>query len=149
MRIAFDLDDTLIPTSHAFSVGSHQLGFPLNLIFKEELRTGAVELMQCLSEDHEVWIYTTSLRSQFYIKTWLYFCGVRLSGVINSQVHLKRVAHSKYSGFSKAPALFGISLMVDDSLGVRMECEWQGCNSIIVKPTDDDWVAKVKNEMRL
>jgi len=149
MRIAFDLDDTLIPTNHRFSVGSHSLGFPLNLFFKEELRVGAVKLMKKLSQNHEVWIYTTSLRSAFYIKAWFYFWGVKLHQVVNNKIHNKRVANSKYSGFSKAPKIFGISVMVDDLPGVKIECDCQNCDSIIVEPTDNLWSIKVQKEIRL
>lgn len=149
MKIAFDLDDTLIPTNHQFSVGSHSLGFPLNIFFGEELRVGAVELMKNLSKTHEVCVYTTSLRSAFYIKAWFYFWGVKLHQVINNQIHTQRVANSKYSGFSKAPKVFGISVMVDDSLGVKIECEHQNCDSIIVEPTDNLWSIKVQKEIML
>jgi hypothetical protein len=41
MRIAFDLDGTLIPTSNSFASGSQKLGFPVNVMFKDELRCGA------------------------------------------------------------------------------------------------------------
>jgi 16S rRNA (uracil1498-N3)-methyltransferase len=36
MKIAFDLDDTLIPTRKTFSSGSRRLGFPLVLIGPED-----------------------------------------------------------------------------------------------------------------
>ena len=149
MRIAFDLDDTLIPTNHSFSVGSHKLSFPLNLLFKEELRIGAVELMQNLAKHHEVWVYTTSLRNEFYLKAWFYFWGVKLNGVINNRIHTKRVVNTKYSKFSKAPELFGISVMVDDLPGVKIECDYQNCIAIIVHPKDNEWEIKVLREIQL
>ncbi len=147
MRIAFDLDDTLVPTNHRFSVGSHKLGFPLRLLFKEELRVGAVELMQNLSKNHEIWVYTTSLRGELYIKAWFYFWGVKLHGVVNNKIHTNRVVNSKYARFSKAPELFGISVMVDDLAGVKIECNRQNCVAIIVHPKDNDWTIKVLSEI--
>lgn len=148
MRIAFDLDDTLIPTNHAFSVGSHSLAFPLNLIFKEQLRKGSVALMQDLSEHHEIWIYTTSLRNTFYIKAWFYCWGIRLHGVINHSTHIKNVLNTQYANFSKAPVLFNIAVMVDDLVGVQIECNQQNCHAIIIQPNDDHWVIKVKKVIK-
>ncbi|MCI5120756.1 MAG: hypothetical protein D3908_06110 [Candidatus Electrothrix sp. AUS4] len=147
MKIAFDLDDTLIPTRQPFSSGSRKLGFPLGLVYKEEMRTGAVELLQGLAAEHEVWIYTTSLRGTLYLKTWFSLWGIKLAGIVNKQIHDKRVAGSKFSDFSKAPALFGISVLIDDLPGVQIECELQGCHAIIIKPSDDDWFSVVQRKV--
>ncbi|WP_444995512.1 hypothetical protein [Aliikangiella sp. IMCC44359] len=144
MRIAFDLDDTLIPTTTKFSVGSKSLGIPANLIFKEELRNGAPELMKKLARNHEVWIYTTSLRKEFYLKMWFKFWGVRITSVVNQQEHNDAVkGNSVYSRFSKTPTLFGIDLLVDDLPGVEIECNTQGCESLIICPNDKNWTEKV------
>jgi len=86
-KIAFDLDDTLIPTTTTFSVGSQKAPFPLNLFFKEELRVGTIALMKELSYEYALWIYTTSLRSEFYLKVWFYSMGVKLEGIVNVQIH--------------------------------------------------------------
>ncbi|WPD22965.1 MAG: hypothetical protein SD837_00080 [Candidatus Electrothrix scaldis] len=148
MKIAFDLDDTLIPTRQPFSSGSRRLGFPLGLAYKEKLRTGAVELLQGLAAEHEVWIYTTSLRGTLYLKTWFSLWGIKLAGIVNKQVHDKRVVGSKFSDFSKAPALFGISVLIDDLPGVQIECEHQGSHAIIIAPSDDDWTRIVREELK-
>jgi hypothetical protein len=148
MKIAFDLDDTLIPTRQPFSSGSRRLGFPLGLAYKEKLRTGAVELLQGVAAEHEVWIYTTSLRGAFYLKTWFSLWGIKLAGIVNKQVHDKRVAGSRFSGFSKAPALFGISVLIDDLPGVQIECENQGCHAMIIAPSDVDWAITVQQKIR-
>jgi len=73
-KIAFDLDDTLIPTTTTF-------------FFKEELRVGTIALMKELSYEYALWIYTTSLRSEFYLKVWFYSMGVKLEGIVNVQIH--------------------------------------------------------------
>ena len=77
-KIAFDLDDTLIPTTTTFAVGSQKSPFPLNLFFKEELRIGTIDLMKELSQEYDLWIYTTSLRSELYIKLWFCFLWVEV-----------------------------------------------------------------------
>jgi len=46
MNIAFDLDDTLIPTTVEFAGGSKSLNFPLNVVYHERLRMGAPELLK-------------------------------------------------------------------------------------------------------
>ena len=149
MKIAFDVDDTLIPTKQEFSIGSRKLGFPSNLFYKEKLRIGAVELLQELAREHEIWIYTTSLRGRLYLKTWFSLWDVKLAGIVNKQIHDKRVAGSKFSSFSKAPSAFGISVMVDDLPGVKIECERQGCHAIIIAPSDDEWAVTVQRELKI
>lgn len=150
MRIAFDLDDTLIPTTKKFSVGSSTLNFPANLVFKEALRSGAPELLRALCRQHEVWIYTTSLRRELNLKVWFKLWGVQITSVVNQQEHLQAVSgHHAYSRFSKAPGLFGIDLLIDDLPGVGIECTMQGCRSLILSPADDDWTDRVIAETRL
>ena len=150
MRIAFDLDDTLIPTTTKFSVGSRALGFPTNLLFKEELRTGAPELLKMLSQNHEVWIYTTSMREEFYLKMWFKLWGVKIASVINQQKPINAVAgNSIYSRFSKIPTLFGIDLLIDDLPGVEIECNIQDCESLIICPNDKIWTEKVAAKISL
>ncbi|WP_431686138.1 hypothetical protein [Hahella sp. NBU794] len=144
MRIAFDLDDTLIPTTGPFAAGERRLGPPAGLWFREALRTGAPALMQTLAKDHEIWIYTTSLRKPWLVKAWFRLWGVRIGEVVNQDDHREAVAaNQRYSRFSKAPRLFGIDLMIDDLPGVGIECERQGCRSVIVAPDDPEWVEKV------
>ena len=65
MRIAFDLDETLIPAP-----GSPMLVERPNVvardISREPLRAATLDLLRGLGrEGHEVWIYTTSLRNRY------------------------------------------------------------------------------------
>ena len=58
--IFFDLDDTLFVSPPEFQT-ENELTFPWNMIYKERLRLGTVELFRKLqSEGIETWIYTTS-----------------------------------------------------------------------------------------
>jgi hypothetical protein len=147
MKIAFDLDDTLIPTNFDFSVGSKYLKYPLRHWFKEPLREGTVELLKELSKDHQIWIYTSSLRSRKHIWLWFRWWGVSLNGVINYKVHSRKVKGTFYQKFTKAPAFFKMDLLIDDSQGVKMECNQQGCRSLILDPADDNWTQTVKNAL--
>ena len=150
MRIAFDLDDTLIPTTTPFSVGSRKLKFPMGLFFKEELRLGAPELLKKLSLDHELWVYTTSLRKESYVKAWFKLWGVKITFVINHTRHREAVSgNSIYSRFSKAPKLYDIDLLIDDLPGVEIECNQQGSSSLIISPDDNDWVEKILSRTQL
>ena len=148
MKIAFDLDDTLIPTTRRFSVGSRALPVPYRIFFKEELRVGALGLLKNLVQAHEVVIYTTSLRKPFYVKLWFKLWGVSISQVINHDIHTKETQGTKYSGFTKSPQLFGIDVLVDDSEGVKLECDAQLCKSIIVKPNESNWVNIIESALK-
>nr|MCR5580488.1 HAD family hydrolase [Pseudobutyrivibrio sp.] len=69
MRISFDLDEVLFvyPKTHKIEDAPY---FPFNLFFKERLRLGTPELINGLQElGFEVWVYTSSFRSESYIKT--------------------------------------------------------------------------------
>ena len=144
MRIAFDLDDTLTPTTTEFAVGSLGLAFPLRLLFSERLRNGASELLRELAREHELWIYTTSLRRERSVTLWLRAWGIRIDRVINADVHRRAVAGTQYQAFTKAPALFGIDLLIDDLPGVAVECRQQNVRCLIVEPASTAWVADVR-----
>jgi len=67
MRIAFDIDGTLTPLGQG-QFRSSSLPLPMRLVFRKPLREGAVALMRELqAEGHDVWIYTSSLRSKRYL----------------------------------------------------------------------------------
>ena len=144
MNIAFDLDDTLIPTTQCFSVGSRALGFPAGLLFKERLRNGAPELLKELALNNEIWIYTSSLRHPIRLKIWFSLRGIKVNKVINYRAHLQAVEGTPFQSFTKAPKLFGIDLLVDDHPGVKIECQRQNARCLIVDPTATQWSEKVR-----
>ncbi|WP_201783255.1 hypothetical protein [Hymenobacter sp. AT01-02] len=63
-----------------------------------------------------------------------------LDGVVNQQRHNRevRVRCTKY------PPTFGITLLVDDSEGVRLEGERYGFRVVVVQPEDLNWVNTVQ-----
>lgn len=139
MRIAFDLDGTLVPACG----GTETIGFaPLRVFFRERLRAGALPLLRRLAADgHDLWIYTTSLRSAFYVHAWFRLMGVRLGGVVNQVRHDAALADAapEFRLLSKFPPAFGIDLLVDDLPGVALEGHRHGFRVVLVGSGDADW----------
>ena len=64
MRVSFDLDEVLFVDPETYET-EPPLRFPFNRIYKERLRLGTVKLIHRLQrEGFEVWVYTSSMRSQ-------------------------------------------------------------------------------------
>ena len=115
MRVSFDLDEVLFvsPDTHKTEPA---LMFPLNKIFRERLRLGTPELINSLQKmDYDVWVYTSSYRSERYIKLLFRAYGVKFNGIINAQRHLREVQGSRKQLLpQKVPSRYRISLHVDD-----------------------------------
>jgi len=142
MRIAFDLDGTLIPHP-----GSLMPLEPLHrlpcMLSPEPIRAGAPQLLRTLRRSgHDVWLYTTSLRNPTRLHLWFLSFGVRLGGVVNQTKHGAASARMRTT-CSKFPPAFGIDLLVDDSAGVAMEGERHGFAVLRIAPHDDDWCSRV------
>ena len=68
MRVSFDLDDVLFVSPDRFETEPPPHA-PFDLIFKERLRKGTVDLIHTLqNEGFEVWVYTSSFRSERYLR---------------------------------------------------------------------------------
>lgn len=144
MRIAFDLDNTLIRGEHDFALEIPKRRFWAWLLGKESLRAGIMELCEhCRAHGWEVWVYTTSYRSAWYIRRLFWLHGIRLAGVINQARHDREVTVRS----TKYPPKFGIDLLIDDSEGVRLEAERYGFKMLVINPVDTNWVAKVKAQL--
>ncbi len=146
MRIAFDIDQTLIPYDQEFSV---ERSVPIRIFkpfFKESLRQGTIGLLRQLqAQGCDIWIYTTSGRTSSYLRMWFLLLGIRIGGVVNCHRHTKEV-RSPYRSFpncSKYPPAFGIDLLVDDSEGVVLEGQRHGFSVILVEPSDRNWTERV------
>jgi hypothetical protein len=140
LRVAFDLDATLIlPNSeYAEEISQYKL---LTKIFKvEKLRLGTKEIFNFLEEENcELWIYTTSYRSIRSIK-WLFL----VHGIINQDIHKKNVSLN----ISKYPPAFNIEILIDDSKGVLMEGIQNNFKVIQIDPDNLNWVEKIKEDFR-
>jgi hypothetical protein len=141
MRIAFDLDNTLIRGAYLFALETPRHRLWARMLGKEKLRAGISELVtHCQRQGWEVWVYTTSYRSAEYIRWLFWLQGIALAGVVNQARHARevRVRSTKY------PPQFGIDLLIDDAPGVGLEGERYGFEVLVISPDDAEWVAKVK-----
>jgi phosphoserine phosphatase len=150
MRIAFDLDDTLLPSSSLFETEKPAKGI-LGLFVSERLRRGTSNLLLELeAAGHEVWIYTSSLRPSWSIRLLFRAYGIGLGGVINQQVHDREVGRVGREHLpSKYPPAFGIDVLVDDSEGVSVEGETHGFKVVQVPPTDRNWTDRVRSMVKM
>jgi hypothetical protein len=145
MRIAFDLDDTLIPAYPGSFAVERPRGLLGRLLAPELLREGSARLLGELARAGcDLWVYTTSLRRPLAIRLLFRCYGVRLGGVVNQDVHLRWMRRRGNRVFcSKYPPAFGIDLLVDDSAGVWEEGREFGFRVLHVRPDDRQWGEKV------
>ena len=144
MRVSFDLDEVLFvsPQTHKTEP---PLIFPLRLIYKERLRLGTPALLRQLQElGYEVWIYTSSFRSEKYIRRLFRCYGVHLDGIVNGERHQREVQRNQKTPLpQKLPNRYRISLHVDDESVV---CSWgrqYGYEAYQLNAQDDDWAEKI------
>lgn len=144
MRVSFDLDEVLFvrPDTHKTEPA---LRFPFNKIFKEHLRLGTPELIKRLQEeDFEVWIYTSSFRSDSYIRGLFRMYGVRLDGIVNAHRHLKEVQRDRKEVMpQKMPCRYRISLHIDDETVICSAGKNYGFNVYQLEAQDDNWMEKI------
>jgi hypothetical protein len=146
MRIAFDLDDTLIPSEHQFATEPPPTGLLARWFALEPLRLGTVQLLTELRrQGHEVCIYTTSLRQAFATKMLFRCYGIPVRRVINENEHQRAVRQlgDAYHMCTKYPPYFGIDVLVDNSHIVKLESQTFDYRIILVRPDDSDWVRTV------
>ena len=144
MRVSFDLDEVLFvsPQTHKTEP---PLRFPLNRIFKERLRLGTPELIRSLQEmGYEVWVYTSSFRSERYIRDLFRCYGVHFDGIVNGQRHLREVQRDRREILpQKMPSHYRISLHVDDESVICSNGRLYGFEVYQIDAQDDDWKEKV------
>ena len=144
MRVSFDLDEVLfvLPSTHKTEP---PLPFPLNKIFIERLRLGTPRLIRRLqSMGYEVWVYTSSFRSEKYIR-WLFrLYGVTFDGIVNGTRHLKEVQKNYGTTLpQKLPNKYRISLHIDDEAIVCTLGSQYGYSTYRLNAQDDDWEDKI------
>ena len=144
MRVSFDLDEVLFvsPATHRTEP---PLPFPFRDFFRERLRLGTPELVRTLQQmGFEVWVYTSSFRSERYI-TWLFrLYGVRFDGIVNGNRHLREVQRSSKTVLpQKLPSRYRISLHVDDEEVICSLGPQYGFKTYRLDAQDDDWKEKI------
>ena len=144
MRVSFDLDEVLFvsPKTHKTEP---ELPFPLRNIYHERLRLGTPELIRELQKrGFEVWIYTSSFRTEKYIRRLFRCYGVRFDGIVNGQRHLKEVQGNKQTTLpQKLPNHYRISLHVDDEDVICSAAKQYGFRAFQLNAQDDNWKEKV------
>ena len=148
LKVSFDLDEVLFvsPDTHKTEPA---LPFPLNKIFIERLRYGTPKLINKLqSRGYEVWVYTSSYRSEKYIKNLFRLYGVRFNEIVNAQRHLKEVQRDKKTILpQKLPNNYRISLHIDDEAVVATYGKAYGFEVFQLDAQDDDWEEKIISKM--
>lgn len=144
MRVSFDLDEVLFvnPKTHKTE---KELSFPFRHFYKERLRLGTPDLIHSLqSMGFEVWIYTSSFRSERYIKALFRHYGICFDGVINGTRHLKEVQRGRSQILpQKVPNKYRISLHIDDESVICSYGREFGFDTYQLDADDDDWKEKV------
>lgn len=148
MIVSFDLDETLFVSEKDFKT-EPTLHFPMNVIYREKLRLGTVELMRYIREQNiQLWIYTNSDRSERYIKGLFRCYGIKLDQVVNAERHMREVQANKTECMpSKYPSKYRIDLHIDDDAAIAQNGKDYGFHVFIVREQDDEWSEKVKKEI--
>ena len=144
MRVSFDLDEVLFvsPETHKTEP---PLPFPFRRFYKERLRLGTPELLRELRVlGYEVWIYTSSFRSEGYIRRLFRLYGVRLDGIVNGYRHKREVQSQSLAPLpQKMPSKYRISLHVDDEDVICSGALLHGFEAYKLDGQDDGWKEKV------
>ncbi len=138
MRISFDIDDTII-------FYDKEKNGKDRLLNGEYLRDGTIALFKELQKEHELFLYTASLRSPWLLKLSFWMKGVKLSGVINQDEHDRLRKELRLNNFpTKYPSKFGIDLHVDNSKGVVLEGQRFGFKVLRIDEEGENWCETVK-----
>ncbi len=149
MIVSFDLDDTLFVNPDRVQT-ENALKFPYRLIYKERLRLGTIELLLKIRENGiKLWIYTTSFRSERYIKSLFMCYGVEIDCVINGERHQKEVQGNRSEPLpSKYPSKYRIDLHIDDDKSVAENGRIYGFRVYLLKNDDQDWIINIWKEIK-
>lgn len=144
MRVSFDLDEVLFvdPKTHKTE---KELSFPFNLFYRERLRQGTPELIWELQiMGYEVWVYTSSFRTERYIRGLFRHYGVKFDGIVNGDRHLREVQRDNKTTLpQKLPNRYRISLHVDDEAVICSMGAQYGFRTYQLDAQDDDWKEKI------
>ena len=147
MKISFDLDEVLFVSPDNYEV-EPELRFPLNKMFPERLRKGTVYLINELQRrGFEVWVYTSSFRSEVYIKSLFRNYNIKFDSVVNGYRHKKEVQGNREMTLpQKMPSHYRISLHIDDEEVVVKNARAYGYRVLQIYEPDPDWTQKVLDE---
>ena len=128
----------------------HPPRFPLNRVFPERLRKGTIDLINTLQgEGFEVWVYTSSFRSELYIRRLFRNYGIRFDQIVNAPRHLKEVQRQHAQTLpQKIPSYYRIQLHIDDEDVIFQHGREMGFRVLKVCDPDDQWAEKVLAKAR-
>jgi len=144
MRVSFDLDEVLFVDPLRYEIEKIP-NKPQRIFFKEKLRKGTVDLFHELHKrGFEVWIYTSSFRTEAYIKRLFRFYGVVFDGIVNGTRHLREVQQDRAETLpQKMPSRYRISLHIDDETIICSMGQQYGFNVYQLDAEDDQWKEKI------
>ena len=148
MIVSFDLDETLFVNPEAVSTEPAPK-FPLDLVYRDRLRKGAPALLQWLNTSGiELGIYTTSNRTERYIRGYFKYYGVRIDSIVNAKRHDAEVQRGRKEPLpSKYPAFYHIDLHVDDEKNVWQNGIAYGFRVYLLHDEDPQWTDKLRREI--
>ncbi|MDE6665835.1 MAG: HAD family hydrolase [Ruminococcus sp.] len=148
MIVSFDLDETLFINPEKVPA-ENKLRFPLDRIYRDRLRKGTLELLQWINNSGiKLWIYTTSCRSERYIKNIFRHYGVKIDNIINGKRHAEEVQKNNTEILpSKYPSKYHIDLHVDDEISVYQNGISYGFRVYLLKENDIDWINNIRAEI--
>lgn len=147
MRVSFDLDEVLFVSPDTFET-EPPLRFPYNLRYKERLRKGTPALIHELQKQgFEVWVYTSSFRTEAYIRGLFRAYGVQFDQIVNGDRHIKEVQRGRRDLLpQKMPPFYHISLHIDDEDVIVENGRRFGYRVLKVCDPDPDWAGKILAE---
>jgi hypothetical protein len=142
-RISFDVDETLVCRGVLGYIERGLLPRFIHMWLCEPLRARTRSLTRELKQrGWSVWVYTSSMRTPFQVRFWLFLHGITIDGVINDDRHRRELSVRRFSRLpSKYPPAFGIDLHVDDSRAY----EWKG-NTMVLKSSS--WSQAIRSGLR-
>ena len=122
--------------------------FPFNRLFPDRLRKGTPQLIRALQErGYEVWIYTSSYRTETYLRALFRAYGVHFNGIVNAQRHNNEVQRDRKERLpQKMPNFYRISLHVDDEKVIAENGRRYGFRTFRIYEPDEEWAEKVLRE---
>ena len=91
-----------------------------------------------------MWVYTSSFRSDRYIRWLFHFYGIRFDGIVNGNRHLKEVQRDNKTILpQKLPNRYRISLHVDDESVICSLGPQYGFKTYQLDAQDDEWKEKI------
>ena len=148
--VSFDLDGVLFVNPDIIET-EPPLPALLMHFFPDHLRKGTVQLIRDLQkENFKVWVYTSSYRTEFYIKRLFWHYHVKFDHIINGYRHDKEVQRNKKNRLpSKLPNYYQISLHIDDEESVVQNGRDYGFRVLRVSEQDPLWADRILQEAAL